>query len=79
MASIPESGPCVFLHFPSLANTFLVNKVLPYGKEAAGVCLRGPVSCLGHRVEATLHLQLSPGEEWQATSWCQKFQIRKKS
>ena len=45
-ASIPESGPCVCLHSPSLAVSS-VSAVLPMGKEAVGVCLRGQGAMLG--------------------------------
>ena len=66
--SIPESGPCVSLQFPGLANTFLGESSPAHGDCCGSVSEGGQVSCWGHLVEGTLHLQWTPGKELQATT-----------
>ena len=46
-ASIAESGLCVSLHFPSIADTFLGWSSASHEKEASGVCLSGLSAMLG--------------------------------
>ena len=75
-ASIPESGPSVSLHFPSLANTFL-GQSGPVHEEAD--CRSVPRAMLWYLVEGTLHLQWAPGEEWRAAPLLQKSQSGEQS
>ena len=47
MASVPESGPCVSLHFLSLENTFLGQNSPAHGEGGCGSVSEGPRSHAG--------------------------------
>lgn len=73
-ASIPKSEPCVTLHFPSLAKSFLGQRSTAHGEGGFGsVSHHSRVPCWGHLAEGTWHLPRAPGEEWQAKALaCEK-------
>ena len=75
-----QSGPCVSLHYPSLVNIFLGQRIPAHEEAGCGSVSEGAgCSARGHMVKGTLHHQWAPGKEWGATPLLQKCQLGSKA